>query len=230
MLNAMSVLSAAETTRAAARLATLANPVRLHLFIQSVDCDTCDDTRRLLADLTALSPGLTVDEHNLVLDRDAAAAFAIDRAPAIAVVGDADAGIRFVGAPVGHELSALLDAIVMTAARDSGLSAGGRQKLAGLTSPVAIQVFSTPTCVYCSQAVALAHRAAFESPLVTATGVSVIEYADLIRRYRVTGVPKIVLNDRVELLGAQPEDVFVDAILEASTTLQSHGAQNHSNL
>jgi glutaredoxin-like protein len=212
----MPLLSAAENTRAAARLANLPHPVRLHLFTQALDCESCDDTRRLLADLAALAPRLIVDEHNLVLDRDLAASLAVDRAPAIAVVGDADAGIRFLGAPVGHELSALLDAIVMVSARDSGLSAASREKLAGLSSPVAIQVFSTPTCVYCSQAVALAHRAALESAKVSATGVSVIEFPDLIRRHRVTGVPKIVLNDRVELLGAQPEAVFIDAILEAS--------------
>jgi glutaredoxin-like protein len=216
MLTGMPLLSAAENTRAAARLANLQHPVHLHFFAQSLDCETCDDTRRLLADLAALAPPLIVDEHNLVLDRDLAARFAIDRAPAIAVIGDTDAGIRFLGAPVGHELSALLDAIVMVSARDSGLSPSSREKLAGLSSPVSIQVFSTPTCVYCSQAVALAHRAALESPQVSATGVSVIEFPDLIRRHRVTGVPKIVLNDRVELLGAQPEAVFIDAILEAS--------------
>ena len=56
---------------------------------------------------------------------------------------------------------------------------------------------------------------AIESPLVSATAVSAIEYPDLIRRYRVTGVPKIVMNERVELLGAQPEDVFVDAVMQA---------------
>jgi hypothetical protein len=57
---------------------------------------------------------------------------------------------------------------------------------------------------------------AFASPLVSATAVSAVEYPDLVRRYRVTGVPKIVANDLVELLGAQPEDVFVDAALEAA--------------
>jgi predicted DsbA family dithiol-disulfide isomerase len=62
----------------------------------------------------------------------------------------------------------------------------------------------------------LAHRIAFESPHVTATAVSVIEFPDLIRRYRVTGVPKIVINERVSLLGPQPEDVFVDAVLDAA--------------
>jgi hypothetical protein len=30
------------------------------------------------------------------------------------------------------------------------------------------------------------------------------------------GVPKVVMNDQVELLGAQPEGVFVDAVLRAA--------------
>jgi predicted DsbA family dithiol-disulfide isomerase len=41
----------------------------------------------------------------------------------------------------------------------------------------------------------------------------VIEFPDLIRRYRVTGVPKIVVDEGTELLGAQPEAAFVDAIV-----------------
>lgn len=56
---------------------------------------------------------------------------------------------------------------------------------------------------------------AFASPLVSATAYSAVEYPDLVRRYRITGVPKIIVNDRVELLGAQPEDVFVEAALQA---------------
>lgn len=57
---------------------------------------------------------------------------------------------------------------------------------------------------------------ALAAPLVSATAISAVEYPDLIRRYRVTGVPKIVVNDRVELLGAQPEEVFVEAAVEAA--------------
>jgi glutaredoxin-like protein len=212
----MSLLSDAELAQARARLASMEHPVRLIFFAQSLDCDSCDDTRRLLTDLASLTTRLTVEEHNLVLDREAAAALTIDRVPSIAVAGDADLGIRFLGAPVGHELVALLEAIVTVSRRTSGLTAASRAKLATLRAPVHIRVFSTPTCVYCSQAVALAHRMAVESPHVTATAVSVIEYPDLIRRYRVTGVPKIVIGDRVELLGAQREDAFVDAVLDAA--------------
>lgn len=36
---------------------------------------------------------------------------------------------------------------------------------------------------------------------------------DLARKYRVTGVPKTVVNDAIEIMGALPEDAFVRAIL-----------------
>lgn len=54
---------------------------------------------------------------------------------------------------------------------------------------------------------------AIESPLITATATSAVDFPDLIRRYRVTGVPKTVVNDRNELLGAIPEDPFVQQAL-----------------
>jgi glutaredoxin-like protein len=208
-------LTPAERTTAAGRLAGLANPVRLVLYTRPVGCDTCADTRALLDEIATLSPGVTVDAREL---GDPSTPAGLDHVPAIVVLGERDAapvdyGIRLIGAPIGHELTALLDAIVAVASGDAGLSAESRRRLAALDRPVHVQVFSTPTCVYCPRAVALAHRLALASPLVTATAWSVIEFPDLIRRYRVTGVPKIVIDTGVELLGAQPETAFVDAIL-----------------
>jgi hypothetical protein len=37
---------------------------------------------------------------------------------------------------------------------------------------------------------------------------------DLSRRYRITGVPKTIVNDTVEILGGLPEGDFVDAVLQ----------------
>ena len=56
---------------------------------------------------------------------------------------------------------------------------------------------------------------ALVSPHVTAAAVAAVEYPDLVRQYRVTGVPKTVVNDRVEILGAVPEASFVSQVLEA---------------
>ena len=36
---------------------------------------------------------------------------------------------------------------------------------------------------------------------------------DLSRKFRVTGVPKTIVNEKVEILGALPEADFVDAAL-----------------
>jgi predicted DsbA family dithiol-disulfide isomerase len=55
---------------------------------------------------------------------------------------------------------------------------------------------------------------AIESEHVTADVVEISEFPDLARRYAVTAVPKIVLNDQIELMGAQPESMLVKAVVE----------------
>jgi hypothetical protein len=39
--------------------------------------------------------------------------------------------------------------------------------------------------------------------------VEATEFMDLTRKYRVTGVPKTIVNETIEILGAVPEDLFV---------------------
>ena len=128
-----------------AALADLAAPVRLLFFTQTFGCDTCVPARRIVDRIASLSERVTVDEFNLVLDKDAVQAYGIRRAPAIAVVGEADTGIRFYGVPEGHELLSLVDAVLLVASRDSGLSDESRARLAEVDEPLDIQVFVTPT-------------------------------------------------------------------------------------
>ena len=54
---------------------------------------------------------------------------------------------------------------------------------------------------------------AFANPLITAFAVEATEFPDLARRYHVTGVPKTVVNDDIEILGALPQDEFVQQAL-----------------
>jgi len=54
---------------------------------------------------------------------------------------------------------------------------------------------------------------AFTSPQITALAVEATEFPDLARRYAVSGVPKTIVNDRVEILGALPQDAFVEQAL-----------------
>jgi predicted DsbA family dithiol-disulfide isomerase len=55
---------------------------------------------------------------------------------------------------------------------------------------------------------------AFVNPNITAYAVEATEFPDLARRYMVTGVPKTVVNDNVEILGAVPQDDFIEQALQ----------------
>jgi predicted DsbA family dithiol-disulfide isomerase len=56
---------------------------------------------------------------------------------------------------------------------------------------------------------------ALASPRVRSTVVEAQEFPELARRYEVSAVPKIVLNERVEFMGAVPEPMFLEAVLAA---------------
>ena len=55
--------------------------------------------------------------------------------------------------------------------------------------------------------------AGVHNPLITATTVQATEFFDLARKYRVSGVPKTVVSNGNEILGALPESEFVDEVL-----------------
>ena len=57
---------------------------------------------------------------------------------------------------------------------------------------------------------------AYANPHITADAIEATEFMELTRKYRVTGVPKTVVNDQVEILGGLPETDFVRQALQIS--------------
>jgi predicted DsbA family dithiol-disulfide isomerase len=55
---------------------------------------------------------------------------------------------------------------------------------------------------------------AYANPNITTAAVEATEFMDLSRKYQVTGVPKTIINETVEILGALPEEMFVRAALQ----------------
>lgn len=63
----------------------------------------------------------------------------------------------------------------------------------------------------------LALEMAAASVNVTTYAIEATEFPDLARRYRVTGVPKTIVDDAVEILGAVPEDEFIAQALRGES-------------
>jgi alkyl hydroperoxide reductase subunit AhpF len=156
----MALLSAADQKRLRETFADMKRPVRLLFFTQTLDCETCVQTRQILDELPPLSDKITIEEVNFVLDGDRAKQYGIDRVPAVAVAyadaglttgeagtpgGTKDSRIRFLGTPAGYEFISLVQAILLVGGRESILSAENRTRVSGVTQPVRIHVFTTPS-------------------------------------------------------------------------------------
>ena len=61
----------------------------------------------------------------------------------------------------------------------------------------------------------MAHQFAIENEHISADVVEVSEFIDMAQRYRVQGVPKTVVNDRIEMMGALSEPRFLQEVLKA---------------
>jgi len=191
--------------------------VKLVVFTQELECEYCRETRQMAEEVASLSDKLSLEVYNFAIDKDKAEAYGVDKIPALVVEGDRDYGIRFFGIPGGYEFSSLVETIKMVSARDSGLSQKSREALSQLKKPVHIQVFVTLTCPYCPLAVKVAHQMALESPSIRADMVEAAEFPHLANKYRVFAVPKIVINEKVQVEGALPEAAFVAQVVGAAT-------------
>lgn len=198
---------------------SLPEEVKLIVFTQEFECQYCRETRAIAEELASLSDKISVEVYDFVKDKAAVEQYAIDKVPALALVrGGAkptDYGIRFFGIPAGYEFTTLVEDIMMVARGESGLAQASKEQLARLTEPVHLQVFVTPTCPYCPQAVRLAHQLAVESDLVRADMVEAIEFPHLAMKYQVQGVPRTVINDREHIEGAAPEPMLMAKLASA---------------
>lgn len=198
----------------------LVTPVKLVMFTQSMECQFCAETRQIVEEIAKLSNKIAVEIYNFVSDKAVADLYGVDKIPAIAILRVADGqekdyGVRFYGIPSGYEFTSIVEDIIAISKGESGLQPKTKEALAGLAEPVHLQVFVTPTCPYCPQAVHLAHQFAVESEFVRADMVEAIEFPHLANKYGVLGVPRTVINEQVHQEGAAPEPLMLAKILEA---------------
>jgi glutaredoxin-like protein len=199
---------------------SLVNPVKLVMFTQTIECQFCAETRQIVEEIAGLSDKISVEIYNFVTDKAMADFYGVDKIPAIVILrtedsGDRDYGIRFYGIPSGYEFTSVIEDILDVSRGNSGLQPKTKEALASITEPVHFQVFVTPTCPYCPQAVRLAHRFAIESDLIKADAIEAIEFPHLTNKYGVHGVPRTVINEKVHQEGAAPEPMMLAKLLEA---------------
>jgi alkyl hydroperoxide reductase subunit AhpF len=123
----------------------MVSPVKLVHFTQQLNLEYGREARLLLEELTQTSDKLSLETYNYLIDKEKAAEYEVDKVPATVIRNGKDYGIRYFGLPAGYEFAALLDGILAVSQGDSGLLPESRERLAQLTQPLHLQVFTTPT-------------------------------------------------------------------------------------
>jgi len=194
----------------------LENPVKILMFTQEVECQFCAQTRQLINELAALNGKIKVEILDFLANSDKAKEHGVDKVPATIIMGEKDYGIKFYGLPFGYELQTLLEGIINVSRGRTDISKETKKKLREIKTPIHIQVFVTLTCPYCPVVASLAHKFAMESDLIKADVIDVSEFPHLGFKYSIMGVPKTVINEKIEFVGVLPEDLFLEHLLLAT--------------
>ena len=143
----MGLLSASDEAVLRQHLAAIDTPVSLLLFTQTFGgSESGPVAKQILDEVATLNDKITVVEKNFVLDTEDKAKYGVEREPAIVVLRNGeDTRMRFLGAPTGYEFVPLVEAVLLAGTGKVELEPESVTKLAEVTTPTEIKVFSTPT-------------------------------------------------------------------------------------
>lgn len=193
--------------------AFLPQDITLAVFTDG-DCNTCPETRQFMQEISELSDKIHFTAYDIKDAPDQAALYNIEMVPAVVLLDSEGrySRVKFNGIPAGHEVNSFLYALIEVSGIVSEIPPEMAARIQAIAKPVNIKVFVTLTCPYCSEAVQKAHKLAMSNPNIVAEMVEAQTFPELSSRFTVSAVPKIVINDSVELMGNQPIEAYLDAI------------------
>ena len=195
-------------------LKNMKDNVKIINFTQEFECFMCKETRAFAEEIASLSDKLSVIVYDQIADNDMVQKYGVERIPAIVLLDSEgkDRGIKFYGIPGGYEINSFLGSIIELSGRREELPADILSRIKKIDKDVHIQVFVGLSCPHCPETVAIAHRLAMENSRIKGDMVDSNNFVHLAQKYNVTGVPKIIINEKYELLGAHPMTTFLDVI------------------
>jgi len=187
--------------------------VKLILFGESDDCPYCDEYKELVDELASLSEKLTSEVYPFSSpEREK---YGVNIAPSLVIYSEEhNISATFCGPPSSHFFPVLIEDIIDASRGGPSISKEVIEKVKAIDFPVKILVFASQTCPHCPPAVKAAHDFSLINPKIKAQMINSSFFQALCQRYRVMGVPKTVINDKVEFTGAQPPSDLLNHILK----------------
>lgn len=191
------------------------NPVRLILFTRDVACETCPAALELARAIKARAPKVALKVYDLVMDRDKAEQYGVQRVPAIVLQGVNDRSVRFSGLPEEVFLRIVLKTLLSISEGKVWFPDEILSTLSHLEKDVPIQVFVETGCPQCRPVAETAIGLALQSDLVSTDIVMANDFPDLIRKHSIKKLPRTVIGANLNMDGHVTESAFLEMIFEA---------------
>lgn len=183
-------------------------------FTSEKNCETCEQTRMLLSEIADLSDKISFTAKDLQKDKVEAEKYGITLAPSFVILDHKGIykGVKFNGIPAGHEINSFLSAVIDMSGVEFGFEPEIIERIKKIDKPVNIKVFVTLSCPHCPGAVSNAHRLAMLNDNIESEMIEAQTFYELSQKYKVSGVPKIVINEKHELIGNQPLEAYLNTL------------------
>jgi alkyl hydroperoxide reductase subunit AhpF len=120
----------------------------------------------------------------------------------------------YYGIPEINELWPFLNALVRISNNKVQLDSSEREIAATISGN--IKLFVTPDCTKCPIAAELLYQLPIINEKINLEIIDITTYAELGEKYRVLSVPKIILNDKIELPGSFPPNILLKMLSKSS--------------
>ena len=188
------------------------NPIKIVTFVESGK-PLCDEVVTMMMQLAALNNKIQFIEYNLIKDSGLAEKYGIDKVPGTTFLAEnRPTGIKFYGIPSGHEINSLLFAILESSGVAAPLETKLEDAVKQINKKINIKVFVSLQCPHCPKAVMTAYKIALLNKNIDAEMIQTNLYSDLSAKFGISSVPRIFFNDKDDLLGVQPIEMFIEKL------------------
>lgn len=201
----MKLLTDKNRTEISFMIGDLKDKVRILAFYSDVSCPTCQDTMQYIEEICELNEKLDLKKYEKTKHAEIFQKYDISLVPALIVSNSEskNSGIRFYGIPSGYEIHSFIHAIKMVSGIENSIESVIIERIKRLNKTFHLDVFITPTCSFCPQAVINGHILANYNDKITCDMIESTSMQEYAKSFEISNVPVTLINGKTRINGSK---------------------------
>jgi glutaredoxin-like protein len=201
----MKLLTEKNRTEISLLIGDLKNKVKILAFYSDASCPTCQDTIQYIEEICELNDNINVMKYEKTVHSEIFLKYKISLVPAILIsnIESDNSRFRFYGIPSGYEIHSFVHVIRMVSGTANKIEPEIIERIKKLNKSFHLEVFITPTCSFCPQAVINGHILSYYNEYITCNMIESISMKEYVKQYNISSVPVTLINGIIKINGSK---------------------------